>query len=268
MNHSRSRVAGAILGATLALAGCSGGGASDHPVQQTEPTVSTPPDETPAPTPVSDDFATAVKFTKLTHQSRYKEASGLVVPESPAARYLAHQTLMRKAQQIAGYNQSGDEEPSLKPDPTTGTIKIRYEDQSEGETKYTWRDFTFEQGKITGWTGASGPVKDVLWSRESKDSALGATAELASAYRTNAGNMDVVVEWCAKRDIDLSYEPSYSAKGGYRQHASDFNADELADGEKTLAYYTFDDAKFGGKLRLKIASASGYSTANLELAIK
>jgi hypothetical protein len=30
----------------------------------------------------------------------------------------------------------------------------------------------------------------------------------------------------------------------------------------------FDDAEFGGKLRLKIASASGYSTGKLELKIK
>jgi hypothetical protein len=49
---------------------------------------------------------------------------------------------------------------------------------------------------------------------------------------------------------------------------SAFSGDELAKGEKTLTYYMFDDAEFGGKLRLKIASASGYSTGKLELKIK
>jgi hypothetical protein len=111
---------------------------------------------------MTDDFATAVKFTKLTHQNRHKEANGLVLPESSAARYLAHQTLINKAQSIGGYDQSKDEEPSIKPDPATASIKIKYAKTENGPAlTYTWRDFTFEQGKLTGWTGASGPVQDV-----------------------------------------------------------------------------------------------------------
>ncbi len=265
MSHNYGRVAAAILGATLAMAGCSGGGANDAAQPQGEVTVSTPADETPAPS-TSSDFDTAVKFTKLVHKNDYEEAGELVKPESPAARYVAHQTLTEKAERIAGYTRDDEEAPGIKGDPATGTVKIKYED--EPKTTYVWRDFTFEQGKITGWVGKQGPVKDVLWSRESKDSALGATARLASAYRGSSGSMYMVVEFSAKRDVDLSYMPSYAAKDGYRQNASDFSGDELAKGEKTLVHYTFDDAKFGGKLRLKIASASGYDTANLELVIK
>jgi hypothetical protein len=59
MNRNRSRVAAAILRPTLALAGCSRGGAADHPAQQSEPTVSPPADDTPVPSPMSDEFATA-----------------------------------------------------------------------------------------------------------------------------------------------------------------------------------------------------------------
>jgi hypothetical protein len=265
MSHNYGRVAAAILGATLAMAGCSGGGANDAAQPQGEVTVSTPADQTPAPT-TSSDFDTAVKFTKLAHKSDYEEAGQLVKPESPAARYVAHRTLIRKAERIAGYAGEDEEIPSFKPDPATGSIKIKYD--GEETLTYTWRDFTFDQGKIIGWVGKQGPVQDVLWSRESKDSALGTTARLASAYRGNGGSMYMVVEFSAKRDVDLSYMPSYAAKDGYRQNASDFSGDELAKGEKTLVYYTFDDAKFGGKLRLKIASASGYDTANLELVIK
>jgi hypothetical protein len=79
----------AILILALSLAGCSGGGANNPAQQPTEDvTVSTPPDEiaTPAPT---GDFATAVKFTELAHTDKLKEAGELVVPESPADRYLA-----------------------------------------------------------------------------------------------------------------------------------------------------------------------------------
>jgi hypothetical protein len=77
-----------------------------------EVTITTPPNETPTPAEAqSADFATAVKFTKLS-QSKYKEANVLVVPESPATRYLAHQTLIVKAEEIGGYDRSADEEPS------------------------------------------------------------------------------------------------------------------------------------------------------------
>jgi hypothetical protein len=34
------------------------------------------------------------------------------VPESPATRYLAHQTLIVRAEEIGGYDRSADEEPS------------------------------------------------------------------------------------------------------------------------------------------------------------
>jgi hypothetical protein len=253
----------------LALVGCSGGGAADQPAP-IEPTVSTPADETASPAPTTDDFATAVKFTKLTYADDYSAAAELVEPKSPAARYVAHQVLIDKAQSITGYDPSDDGKPdSIKPDPATGSIKVKYAKTEDGPaTSYIFRDFTFEQGKITGWTGKSGPVKDRLWTRTTTDSKLGARAKLESAYLTSSGSLYVVVEFSAKRNVDLSYMPSYSAKGGYRQNASDFSGDELAKGEKTLVYYVFDNAKFGGKLRLKIASASGYDTANLELAIK
>jgi hypothetical protein len=234
-----------------------------------EPSVSTPADETPTPEP-ADDFATAVKFTKLVYQNEYKKANALVVPESPAARYLVAQVSIDKAQRIAGYDPSDNAKPdSIKPDSTTGNIKVKFaKTEDEPATSVVWKGFTYDQGKITGWTGKLGPIKDRLWTRTTTDSKLDARAKLESAYLSNSGTLFIVVELSAKRDVDLGYMPSYAAKSGYRQNASDSSGDELAKGEKTLVYCTFDDAKFGGKLRLKIASASGYDTANLELAIK
>jgi hypothetical protein len=98
----------AIIMILMLCVGCSSGGAADHPVQS-EPTVSTPADETPTPAPANDDFATAVKFTKLTHANKQRQANGLVVPESPAARYLVYQVKIDKAQSIAGVDQSDDQ---------------------------------------------------------------------------------------------------------------------------------------------------------------
>jgi hypothetical protein len=77
-----------------------------------------------------------------------------------------HRQLMTKAEKITGYT-SEPETPKIETDPATGAIKIKYND--DPKTKYTWKDFTFDQGKITGWTGKTGPVKPVLWSRMTSD---------------------------------------------------------------------------------------------------
>jgi hypothetical protein len=251
----------------LLLAACSSGGAADQ-AAQSEPTVSTPADETPTPAPMSNDFATAVKFTKMQHQDKQKEAAELVVPESPAARYLAHQVLITKAQSLAGYDESGDEKPSIKPDPATGSIKIKYAKTEDSPAlAYTWKDFTFEQGKITGWTGKSGPVKDVLWTRTTTDSKLSARAKLESAYRSNNGNLFVVVELSASKARGFG-DAEYSARGGYRQAVLEQNASDLSKGEKTLAYFTFKNAKFGGVLHIPFYDETGSSYGGWALKLK
>jgi hypothetical protein len=144
------------------------------------------------------DFAMAVKFTKLAHAEKYEEAGELVVPESAAARYLAHQALVRKADRIAG-TAPENEEPSIKGDPATGTVKIKF--TGEEKLTYTWRDFTFEQSKITGWPGKSGPVQKVLWTRATSDESHGVKAKLESAYLSNAGNLLVTVELSSSRSV-------------------------------------------------------------------
>jgi hypothetical protein len=257
-----------LTAAALALAGCSGGGASDHPAQsQSEPAVSTASDETPSAEPIGD-FATAVKFTKLTHANEYREANQLVAPESPAARYLVHQVKIDKAQSIAGYDASEEERPSVKPDPATGSIKIKFEKTEESPAlSYVWKDFAFEQGKITGWTGKSGPIQDVLWSRTTTDSKLSTRAKLESAYRGNNGNLYVVVELSASKGRGFG-DAEYSARGGYRQAVLEQSASDLSKGEKTLAYFVFKNAKFGGTLHIPFYDETGSSYGDWELELK
>jgi hypothetical protein len=57
-----------------------------------------------------------------------------------------HQTLVAKTDRIAGYTSVNDERPSIKGDPVTGTVKIKFEDDGQGhKLSYTWKDFTFER---------------------------------------------------------------------------------------------------------------------------
>ena len=102
-----------------------------------------------------------------------------------------HRQLMTKAEKIIGYA-LGTRESENRPDPATGAIKIKYDD--EPKTKYTWKDFTFDQGKISGWTGKAGPVESVLWSRTTSDQSRGRKAELKSAYLSNSKALYAIVE--------------------------------------------------------------------------
>ncbi len=262
-----SAAAAALL--ALTLGACSTGGASANQngsVPEATPTVSTPL-ESPSPASRSN-FDNAFELTRLVHFGKYGPAAALVSPESPAARYLAHQRAANKASEINGEDTTTNEEDyTFDADPEAGTIQI---DTGDGETVYTWKDFAYDpSGKVLSWTGASGPVADVLWSKESKDSALGGSARLVSAYRSNAGDMWVVVEWSASRKVMINGSPSYSAKGGYKQEAESWSSQsELAAGEKTLAYYSFAGAKFGGKLRLDVNSPSYSKSETLVLNVR
>jgi hypothetical protein len=55
------------------------------------------------------------------------KAGELVAPESAAARYAMHQQLVTEAEKITGYA-SEPETPKIDPDPATGAIKIKYND--------------------------------------------------------------------------------------------------------------------------------------------
>jgi hypothetical protein len=268
----------AILILALSLAGCSGGGANDQSAQQvssSEPSVSTPPDETATPA-TTGDFDTAVKFTKLAHTNKYKEAAELVVPESPADRYVVHQTLYRRAMKTSQGYAPEDVPPEFEPDPGKGSIKIIFlaeaetqQEARENATSYTWKDFTYEGGKIAGWTGKSGPVKDLLWTRTTHAESRGRRAELKSAYLSNIGSLIAVVELWSSQPSQF-WEGEYTARGGYRQAASEYGARDLSEGEKTLGYYVFEDAKFGGVLHIPYTDGDGSSQGdwNLKLAIK
>jgi hypothetical protein len=262
----RRKIALLALTAALALAGCSGGGKADHP--PIEPTVSTPVDETATPAPMSADFATAVKFTKLVHEEKYREASELVVPESPAARYVAHQTLVNKAIRVStGYPPSDDSRKiSVKPDPTTNSINIVDKDD-ERKVTYTWKDFTFDQGKLTGWTGKSGAVKDVLWTRTTSDTSHGRKAKLQSAYLANSGALHVVVELSSSQGTSWG-DAEYTGRGGYRQAAAEQYAGDIGAGEKTLGYFVFEDAKFGGTMHLSYYDDTLSGEGDYDLALK
>jgi hypothetical protein len=89
----------------------------------------------------------------------------------------------------------------------------------------------------------------VLWTRTTTDFKLSTKAKLESAYRSNNGNLSIVVELSASNGRGFG-DAECSAKGGYRQAVLEQNASDLSKGEKALAYFVFKNAKFGGTLHV------------------
>jgi hypothetical protein len=59
----------------------------------------------------------------------------------------------------------------------------------------------------------------------------------------------------------------YAAKDGYRQAATEQIANDQSEGEKTLGYFRFEDAKFGGKLHIPFYDEYGSSDGGWEVAL-
>ena len=266
----RGPVLAVLLAAALATAGCNSAaqpvGNSTQAGQTSTPTTTTaanPP--TPRPSSAngstSSSFAEAVTFTKAVFTEDWDTAKSLVASRSAAARYVTVEQKLNQALQIDG-TESGDADSTFNPDPATGTITINSADDT-----YIWRDFTYDSaGHITSWTGKSGPISNVLWTKDDQAEGLNVTATMQGAYKANSGYLFVVVDLKAATPVNLDYGATYSATGGYTQQSyRSSTLDSLSAGDSTLAYYAFKGAKFGGKMKLKVSSNDFSRTATLTL---
>src|SRR5688500_343305 len=98
----------------------------------------------------SAEFATAVKFTKLIHLDETTKAGELVGPG----------VCCREVCRAPAADHQGGEDYRLHvgakdSEDRPGSSHRRHQDQVQLDprTKYTWKDFTFDHGTITGWTG-------------------------------------------------------------------------------------------------------------------
>ena len=102
-----------------------------------------------------------------------------------------HQQLMTEAEKITGYA-SEPETPKIDPDPATGAIKIKYND--DPKTKYTWKDFTLDQGQDhrLDWQDRTREVRAVVAYHHR--SIHGREAKLKSAYLSNGKALSAIGE--------------------------------------------------------------------------
>lgn len=183
--------------------------------------------------------------------SDYATAGIYTSPGSVASRCLTSQKLLIQAEEVDGIDTTNSDTPAIKPDP--GSQSILVEDSAK---PYTWTKFSYDADNLVrGWTGATGPVEDVLSTQSDEGEGLGTTATLKTAYKANSGSLLVVVQLHATRAVALDYGATYAAAGGYTQKSTQSSTlDKLDAGDTTLVYYAFKNAKFGGKIKLQIDS--------------
>lgn len=269
---TKSILAALAVASLLVVTGCSGvRDTTPEPAVAVTPSVSVPED-TVAPEPAEqENFAAAVRFAELVHDSAYDELSKFVASDSPAARYVVHQLSTQEAQELDGSFVGPDSGGGFTVEPNRAKRTIRVE-SLDGDVAYTWKDFAYDaKGKIRTWNNGSGPLDEALWTRRSKDSAMGTEANLISAYRSSGGNLIVVVEASTSRAVSFAYDEmaTYLPKSGYRQKAFAYTTiSDLNKGEKTLLWYEFKKAKLGGTLTIHLYNEKTYDEADLKLKIK
>ena len=277
----RAVVAAAVLAGAV---GCSGGGSGTAPAVDSTPAVSLPGDApssgaaaSPTPTPAQKaNFSDAVEFTRLVHIGDYGAAGGMVADNSPAARYIAHQIADRRAYELNGQPVTENESSDVSVDGDNAASEVHIEIvDGDTTTKYTWKDFAFdERGKITAWTGKSGPIDKALWRKSDSASAHGVTARLISAYVTNAGTLVVVVELASPKRAIRVDDAAYTTPDGYRQEDNAGLYTDVGKGEKAMTSFSFPKAKLGGKVRIELGrvdpndTSSSWRMGSVTLAVK
>ena len=208
--------------------------------------------------------------------SKTPSSNWLVADNSPAARYIAHQTAYRRAYELNGQplTETSPNDLTVDGDARTGAIEIEITDGGD-TTTYTWKDFTFDaSGKITAWTGKSGPIDSALWSKSDSDEAHGVTVKLVSAYVNNGGELDVVTELSSPKRAIRVDDAVYTPTDGYRQQDTAGLYTEVGKGEKAMTAFTFPDTEIGGKLRLELGRidtddpSSSYELGTVTLNVK
>jgi len=138
MSTRRSLLAGAAaaLALTGLIAACSSGGAAADEGQgapETTPSVSTPPESPSAPT--NTEFSNATEFTRLVATGHNARAGSMVAANSAAARYVAHQIALQRAQELAGTDTTVDPGTvTIKPNDKDSSITVETE-AVEGQSK-------------------------------------------------------------------------------------------------------------------------------------
>ena len=198
----------------------------------------------------------AQEFTQAVWSNDLAAARPLVAPGTAAERYLDYTQVLLSATSSAG---SGDGAApggslTLTIDHESGSIT----DATPGGTELVWRDFTYADELVSGWLvgDSDTPLAQRLWTQDSQAAGDVASAELAGAYRNDAGLWVVARVTAGDRPVLLDEDAAYLSDAVELAATLASVPARIEPGEAGLVAFGFDGADLGGRLRLSVAEPS------------
>ncbi|MGW9419559.1 hypothetical protein ACWGRS_18035 [Cellulosimicrobium funkei] len=244
----------------LSLAACSG---AEAPAEQQPATSQAAESETTSPTPteepdpVAENWDDIVTFVEAVYVNDTDVAMPLAAKDSPAAEYVAYLRDAAVAVQANGYDpHQYDAGYSFDADEGKQEIGISFRDTTgtgAPPLDYTWSDFKVtDDGKIESWTGASGSITKVLGKEHDSKKAGGQKVTVAHAYKSNTGEVVIVLKVKANASGYPDYAPVYVGPDGVARKPAAMDVTDLVEGATSYLKYHFDGADFGGKLKYMV----------------
>lgn len=234
------------------LAAC---GSTDPTVgDQTATTMpaSAAPSATPEADPVAANWDAVVQFVRDVHEGDPSAAQKMAAADSPALHYTEYLHDADIAARAAGVA-ADDTKFAFKADAKTHVVTITATPTEGDPSEYAWTDFQVtDDGKITSWTGASGPLADVLGKDHDSKEAKGQKVTVAHAYKSNGGAVFIILKVESTVDGYPDSAPVYVGPDGIARKPGGWITNDIVKDATTYLQYIYPDADFGGKLKYEI----------------
>jgi hypothetical protein len=235
------------------LAACSSGGGPKVTSAKTNPTVAGGANTTSTTVPHGGSATAKEYFTDIAESTANAllRASNLATPGSPAEFYAKY--LLASAQATPGGAGS-----ALSLTPTADGYHA-----CGGASRAVCYDYTAIQvgtdGKVAAFNVSGVPLANKIRGAGAPVTAGPAVLTIASSYRTGDGNLFVVVDVTngGATSITDSYESQYVGADGHQLNSGPAAGQgDVAAGATATMVLEFDNADFGGRLHLKLASSA------------
>lgn len=255
MNTRRTALLAAPAAAalTLMLAACGAGtDATADPAVTTTQAVATPSATPEKADPVTANWDAIVQFVRDVHVGDLNAAQNMAAEDSPARHYTDYLHDSKIASQAAGAP-ANDTKFAFSADAETHVVTINATPTEGDAIEYAWKDFQVtDDGKITGWTGASGALADVLGKDHDSKEAKGQKVTVAHAYKSNDGGVNIILKVESTVDGYPDSAPVYVGPDGVARKPSGWVTNDIVKDATTYLQYFYPDADFGGKVKYEI----------------
>lgn len=216
-----------------------------------------PPEPEAAPGGVA--WLNAQAFTQAVWSYDLGAARAKAAPGSAAERYLDYTEALLSATSAT----TGSEEEAPAPG---GSLTLTIDDEAGSITDSTaggaalvWRGFSYQDDLVSGWLVGDSDLAlaQRLWTQDAQVDGDSASAELAGAYRNDAGLWVVARVTAGDDPVQLADGATYLREETEVASSHASLPERIEPDASELVAFGFDDAELGGTLRLPLSEPSG-----------